>query len=127
MVRQRTSTVRAAALLSRALSLAMDDDKLTDEQRKILQQVREANLGAAFNNVLRERGIPLQVYRIEMAPGRGDEAAARRLLLLRRQRVLLLLVIRASARAGRWVHSTLGPRARSGGWPSRSYPRPGGR
>ena len=51
----------------------IEDERLTDEQRQNIQLLRDTDLRAAVNNVLRERSIPLEVYRIQMAAGPAPE------------------------------------------------------
>jgi hypothetical protein len=41
--------------------------RLPREQLETLELVRRASVRAAVNEILRERGIPLTVYRLEMA------------------------------------------------------------
>jgi hypothetical protein len=47
----------------------IEEKLLTDQQRQSLQLLRDTDLRAIVNNALRERGIPLEVYQIQMAAG----------------------------------------------------------
>jgi hypothetical protein len=45
------------------------EEQLTDAQRQVVQQLLDTDLKALVNDALRDRGIPLEVYRIQMAAG----------------------------------------------------------
>jgi hypothetical protein len=49
----------------------IEESKLSEKQRNYLQQVRNANLKAALDAVLRERGIRLQMYGLQLAELNG--------------------------------------------------------
>ncbi len=54
---------------------AIDQDQLSEEQLRTLKLVQEADLRTAFNEVLRERGIPLRVYGFQLGPELDAEYA----------------------------------------------------
>ena len=47
----------------------IEERRLTDDQRRNLQLLLDTDLRGIVNKELRERGIPLEVYRIQMAAG----------------------------------------------------------
>ena len=50
----------------------IEESKLSEKQRNTLQQVRKANLKAAFDQVLRERGISLEVHGFHLMEPNGN-------------------------------------------------------
>jgi len=54
---------------------AIDQDQLSEEQLQTLELVQEADLRSAFDEVLRERGIPLRVYGYQLGPEQDAESA----------------------------------------------------
>lgn len=49
----------------------IQENKLSEKQRNILQQVRNANLKAAFDAVLSEHGVSLEVHGIQLMEVNG--------------------------------------------------------
>ena len=54
---------------------AIDQDQLSEEQLQTLKLVQEAGLRSVFDEVLRERGIPLRVYGYQLGPEQDAESA----------------------------------------------------
>ena len=54
----------------------IDQAKLSGDQRRTLDLVSRADLHAAADRLLQERGIPLRVFRLEMAAAQPAAEAA---------------------------------------------------